>query len=181
MKFAAMVSPFRATDKKYIDAADFMSHCLPRVPVVMTCRAVSARPAGVYPGGERNRRNGPPRPRRRTTRTVTSLQGPSPGYGASPRTLNHRMRLSVSSSASSASSKSSSSDFFAQSQRLALQLASAAGSSRPAGSCSARAVYGVRSGVSWKQPRIGVADRSSWFIGGRPRISSIVLTMPVWL
>ena len=42
-------------------------------------------------------------------------------------------------------------------------------------------VYGVRSGVGWKQPRIAVADRSSWFIGGRPSRSSIVLTMPVWL
>src|SRR5262245_25026066 len=49
MKFAAMVSPFRATDKKYIDAADFM-------------RIVGANPAidldklvqlgrRVYPGG----------------------------------------------------------------------------------------------------------------------------------
>ena len=44
-----------------------------------------------------------------------------------------------------------------------------------------RALYGVRSGLSVKQFRIGVADRSSWFIGGRPSSNSIVLTMPVWL
>ena len=32
-----------------------------------------------------------------------------------------------------------------------------------------------------KQLAIGVAEASSWFIGGRPRISSIVRTMLVWL
>ena len=45
----------------------------------------------------------------------------------------------------------------------------------------AAAAYAVRSGLSWKQLRMGVAERSSWFIGGSPRISSIVLTMLVWL
>ena len=32
-----------------------------------------------------------------------------------------------------------------------------------------------------KQLVIGVAEASNWFIGGRPRISSIVRTMLVWL
>ena len=62
--------------------------------------------------------------------------------------------------------------------RLARRASRPACSSRRAGSRFFTAVYGVRSGLSVKQPRIGVADRSSWFIGGRPRISSIVLTMP---
>ena len=43
------------------------------------------------------------------------------------------------------------------------------------------AVKGVRSGVSVKQSDMGVAVASSWFIGGRPSISSIVRRRLVWL
>ena len=32
-----------------------------------------------------------------------------------------------------------------------------------------------------EQEIIGTADRSSWFMGGRPSSSSIVLTMPTWV
>ena len=43
------------------------------------------------------------------------------------------------------------------------------------------AVKGVKSGWSVKQSNMGVAVASSWFIGGKPRISSIVRTRLVWL
>ena len=101
-------------------------------PLVVLCalgsrRCLAAlRPPPLGLASPDSRRTSATRNPRRTHR--------SPGYGSSPRTANHRMRLSVSSSAWSSSSKSSSSDFCAQLQRLALQLRSAAGSSRPAGS-----------------------------------------------
>ena len=38
------------------------------------------------------------------------------------------------------------------------------------------AVNGVKSGSSVKASRIGEAAASNWFIGGRPRICSIVLS-----
>ena len=43
------------------------------------------------------------------------------------------------------------------------------------------AVKGVRSGVLVKHAVIGVAVASIWFIGGRPRISSMVRRRLVWL
>ena len=43
------------------------------------------------------------------------------------------------------------------------------------------AVKGEKSGVLVKQSVIGVAVASSWFIGGRPSISSIVRIRLVWL
>ena len=90
------------------------------------------------------------------------------------------MRLNVSSSASSTSVSFSSTDFRAQYSARPVS-AFIGGFIVSSGIVFGRHVYGARSGASWKQPRIGVADRSSWFIGGSPRISSIVLTMPVWL
>ncbi len=42
-------------------------------------------------------------------------------------------------------------------------------------------VKGVKFGVSVNASYIGVAAISSWFIGGRPRICSIVRVMLIWL
>ncbi len=43
------------------------------------------------------------------------------------------------------------------------------------------ALKGLKSGVAVKQSLIGVAVASSWFIGGRPSINSIVRSRLVWL
>ena len=99
-----------------------------------------------------------------------------------PRAACHRMRLSVSSSASSTSSSGSfERDFGPVPLPRIADVGQRRIQSDRAGCCSGTALYGVRSGSSVKQLAIGVAEASSWFIGGRPRISSIVRTMLVWL
>ena len=104
----------------------------------------------------------------------------SAGYGAEPRTEYHRMRFSVSSSAASPSSKSSAADFSAQRPAAPVRKPGKMFISS-SGTLFGTHSYGVRSGSAIKQLRIGVADRSSWFIGGSPSASSIDFTRPVWL
>ena len=93
------------------------------------------------------------------------------GIGESaPRTDFHRISFSSYSGVMSASVKFMASDASAP-QALAAFFSSS-------GTRAGSAVYGVATGVVWNALYIGVAAASYWLIGGRPRISSIVRSMP---
>ena len=96
------------------------------------------------------------------------------GYGSVPRMARQRMRFSASSGARSTWLEV----HLRRGQRVGPQLRIAnrvrLGVHLVQRHVAGQASKGVKSGVSVKQSRIGRRCASNWFIGGRPRICSIV-------
>src|SRR5258707_5626436 len=87
-----------------------------------------------------------------------------------PRTALHTISLSSRSGARSGSEKSMAMDAAAPGADASFRSARRT----RAGRC----VYGVRAGEAWKERYIGAAAASYWLMGGRPRMSSIVRSIP---
>src|ERR1051325_6473548 len=91
------------------------------------------------------------------------------------------MRLSTSSGAAATWRKFSRDDVIAFLRNSASATFFGSGFISSSGMLFVTEVNGVKSGFSVKQSNIGVAVASNWFIGGSPRICSIVRRMLVVL
>src|SRR5262245_32554564 len=103
------------------------------------------------------------------------------GYGTlEPFIARQRIRLNTSSGQRSGWASGSRAETYASFRNLESVIFFGSGFISSNGTLFIAAVKGVISATSVKQSDIGVALASSWFIGGRPRISSIVRNRLVW-